>query len=518
MPQESANPPPMRDTAGPILVREFQFVGNTLLNTPVLAEVTQPWLNRHLQFSQLQEAANAVAAAYRSTGWVVRAYLPRQEIIDGIVRIQIVEARFGKVRIEAASALRHHDATPIAAFAEQDQIQGQPLNAKALDRALLLLGDLPGLEAVGSLTQGQQQAESDLVLTITDKPLWTGDVGTDNTGSRSTGAARLFANLALNSPWGRLDQGQANLASTQGSDFLRLAYFFPIRSNGLRAGASASLLKYHLVGADFEALGARGDSSTYGLEFSFPALRSRDANVYLTGALDYKAFNNLSANATTSNYHTTAVTLGVNGNQRDSVSGINGGLTQASFNLTVGDVDLRDSPNQAGDTATTQVAGSYYKLRYSLSRQQPLLQQWSLLASWSGQVAGKNLDSSEKFYLGGSSGLRAYPSGEAGGSDGHMVNIELRWSLSSNVALTGFYDWGAVTVNHNNDFPGNAPRNHLLLQGSGLVLGWNSERGTNAKITWSRRVGENPNPGASGNDQDGSLVTDRVWLLVSATF
>ncbi|OYT91659.1 MAG: peptide transporter [Burkholderiales bacterium PBB3] len=516
MPREALPPAPMAAPTGPILIQEFQFAGNTLLSKQALAVVTQAWLNRPLQFTQLQEVAIAVADAYRAAGWVVRAYLPRQEIVNGVVRIQIVEARFGRVQTEAPSTLRHREIAPFVAIAQRGQSQGRPLDAKALDRALLLLSDLPGVEVAGSLTEGQQQAESDLILKINDKPWWSGDAGSDNTGSRSTGAARLTANLAINSPWGRLDQGQLNLAHTQGSDYLRLAYFVPAGADGLRAGASASVLQYRLVGAYFDALGARGDSSTWGLELSYPALRSRYANIYVTSAWDRKAFKNLSADATTSDYRISTLSLGINGNRRDT--GNDGGLTQASATLTFGDVDLRNSPNQAGDAATTQVAGQYSKLRYSVSRQQTLLRQWALLAALSGQVAGKNLDSSEKFYLGGASGVRAYPSGEAGGSDGQLVNLELRWALPSNVALSGFYDWGAVTVNHHNDFAGGALRNQLQLQGAGLALGWTSDRGISTKITWARRLGENPNPSATGNDQDGSLLRDRFWLHASASF
>ena len=57
-------------------------------------------------------------------------------------------------------------------------------------------------------------------------------------------------------------------------------------------------------------------------------------------------------------------------------------------------------------------------------------QDYSAFASFSGQMAGGNLDPSEKFYLGGSTGVRAYPSGEAGGSTGQLISLELRRQLA----------------------------------------------------------------------------------------
>ena len=50
----------------------------------------------------------------------------------------------------------------------------------------------------------------------------------------------------------------------------------------------------------------------------------------------------------------------------------------------------------------------------------------SLYAAFNGQVASKNLDNSEKMGLGGPAGVRAYPTGEAYGDQGYILNLEAR--------------------------------------------------------------------------------------------
>jgi hemolysin activation/secretion protein len=135
-----------------------------------------------------------------------------------------------------------------------------------------------------------------------------------------------------------------------------------------------------------------------------------------------------------------------------------------------------------------------------------------------GQVASKNLDSSEKFYLGGPGGVRAYPSSEAGGSDGMLLNVEARLRLSDDVTVSAFYDWGQVRVNHDNDFSGAAANNRLRLQGAGLGLGWVGPVGTSVKLTWAHRIGSNPNPTTTGQDQDGTLHKHRIWLWGNLVF
>jgi hemolysin activation/secretion protein len=179
---------------------------------------------------------------------------------------------------------------------------------------------------------------------------------------------------------------------------------------------------------------------------------------------------------------------------------------------------LNGSPNQQGDAASTRAAGSFRKLRYGMARQQTITEALAVSAVLSGQSADKNLDSSEKFYLGGSSGVRAYPSSEAGGASGQLLNLELRARLPEGLMLVGFYDWGHVTQNRDDHFSAAPAPNSYHLQGAGLVLGWISSYRLNLKATWARRIGSNPGANLSGRDQDGSLNKNRFWLQASMPF
>ncbi|MFA6015298.1 MAG: ShlB/FhaC/HecB family hemolysin secretion/activation protein [Gallionellaceae bacterium] len=511
----SPPPAPMRPTEGNITVLEFRFAGNTLINTDVLLPVVAAWLNRPLDFNQLQQATAAVAQVYRDAGWVVRVYLPIQEIINGIITIQIIEATYGGVIFEG-EPLKRNSPKRLRRMLEAQQPVGQPLKAKTLDRTLLILSDLPGVSVLGSLHEGKQQGESEVILKVADKALLTGDAGVDNTGSRSTGPNRLTANFSLNSPLRFADQAMLNLMHTEGSNYARLGYSIPLGFEGWRAGVNASAMQYHLVAPEMLALNGLGESYTQGLEVTYPYYRSRLANVNFSAAYDHKAFDNSSAGATTTRYQLNTVLAGINANLTDNILG--GGTSSGSLSLITGNVDLAGSPNQAADALTTKTAGNFAKLRYSASRQQTLINQLGLNANFSGQFAGKNLDSGERFSLGGSSGVRGYPSGEVSGSEGMMLNIDLRWPIASGFTLSGFYDWGAVTVNRNNDFVGKTLQNQLSLQSVGASVAWQGQYGLNAKFVWAHRLDDNPNATLSGNDQDGTKILNRLWLNAGISF
>jgi hemolysin activation/secretion protein len=499
-------PPPMTALTGKVFVKQFRFAGNEALSDATLQAVLAGWTRRELTFAQLQEAAAAIGAAYRSAGRVVRAYLPRQEITDGVVTIQVVEARFGAVRVEAAPGARVSPGH-VRALVEANQAPGRPLEADALDRALLLLEELPGVRASGSLQEGSGHAETDVVVTVQPAPMLGADASADNTGSRATGANRLAANLQVNSPLGVSDQAGVRVSHTAGSDYARLAYSVPLGSAGWRAGANASRLRYRLVSPEFAALRARGDSNSAGVELQYPLLRTRQGYASLSFAADRKDFNNVSGGAVTTRYRLHAWSAGLSGSRADAWGSSNGGVT-----LSGGLVDLDGSPNQAADAATTRTAGRYAKLRFSLARTQALSAHWQGYAQLSGQVANKNLDSGEKFHLGGASGVRAYPSSEVGGADGAMLNLELRYRVFDALALSAHTDAGTVRVNHDNGFAGASRHNRQSLRGAGIGLAWTPLPGATVKAVLSHRIGRNPNPTPAGLDQDGSLVRNRLWL------
>lgn len=510
------------ETAAPsgvtVTVSRFEFKGNTKLQTEKLQAVTARFVGRPLSFAELQNVAAAVADAYRAAGYVVRVFLPQQELSDGgVVTLQIVEARFGEVRIqpEKPGGKQRVNEARLRGTVLAAQPKGAPVSNTAIDRALLLADDLPGVQAGGALAAGQVEGETDLVLRVAAEPVVGGDVRIDNTGSRSTGSRRYSANLAWTSPTGNADLATANLLHTEGSNYGRLAYRMPVGYAGWSAGVNASYMEYELVGS-FAVFGSLGNAATVGLEAAYPILRSRQLGLSLALAGDHKEYDNEAAGITTTHYAINVFSAALTGQRSDSYFG--GGSVSGNLLLAGGDVDLGGSPNEPADAITTRTAGTFAKLAWGVSRQQQLGQRMSLRTALSGQFASKNLDSAEKFYIGGASAVRAYPSSDGAGSEGLLLKLEAQARLPYNLTPSVFYDGGRVRVNVDNQFPAAPLPNGYALQGAGLALAWAHPKGANARLTWARRIGDNPNPDPKGNDQDGTLKRDRFWLEAGYAF
>ncbi|MEI7784713.1 MAG: ShlB/FhaC/HecB family hemolysin secretion/activation protein [Betaproteobacteria bacterium] len=494
-------------------VREFVFEGNTLLTSEQLSQALAPCLGREVDFDRLKACAALVTEAYQSAGWVAKAVLPPQDILEGKVAIKVIEARFGNYIFTGSRAPRIGQAQLQGIF-DAHQKSGELLNMARLDRGLLLADDLPGVSVSGNLDQGAQDGSTSLVVQVGEEPWVSGNASVDNYGSISTGVYRFNASLNANSPLKVGDLLSFNVMASEGNRYLRVEQSFPLGHQGLRVGLNASSLSYKLTSAQYAALDAKGSASTLGISASYPLIRARDKNLNLTLNVDRKNYANTSAGTSVSDYLINTWAVAVDGNSFDEWIG--GGATFASASVSGGNKDLSGSANQVSDALTANTQGNFNKLRYLLSRQQKIDDNWSVFMNYSGQLTRRNLDSSESFYLGGNAGVRAYPTNEGRGSSGQLATLELRARMDGGFTWIGFYDWGRVLGYPHNNFPGATEPNVTVLQGYGTAVIWQAGKGGTIKASWARRVGSNPTP--TGKDQDGTLVRNRLWLNASLPF
>ncbi|TDM09081.1 MAG: ShlB/FhaC/HecB family hemolysin secretion/activation protein [Ideonella sp. MAG2] len=521
LPAEVDGPPPPRPGAASVEIRTFVLRGNTALSDETLQAALRPWLNTPLDLAGLQSAAERVAATYQRHGRMATTRLGRQDVTDGVLTIDILEARFAATRLGGTAPQRVRP-QQLLEFAAAQMKPGELLDTDAMNRALLLMDDLPGVAVTGSLGPGQRPGDTELVLEVADDALLAGRAQLDNAGSRSVGAERLTLQLSLNSPLGFGDQAQANALVSEGSRYLRLAYGMPLGPGGQRLQAWASHVDYRVISADFAALQASGRSSTLGGSATWPVLRSRMANLTLNLSAESKRYHNSASGSVSSHYGARSLQAEVSGNLFDDWGG--GGANSAALSATAGQVNLAGSPNAAADAMSAQTAGRYQRWNLQLSRQQNLPDDASLFISGSAQYSGRNLDSAERMSLGGLAGVRAYPANEASGSSGHVLSVEFRRRMTDQWVLAGFYDTGRIRVYAQPLSPSGqslldktAPNNYGL-SGAGAYAIWTPLPSVQLQATVARRIGQHPSPSASGAYQDGSRRAIQAWFSASLSF
>ena len=70
----------------------FKFLGHQRLSHAQLQAVTVPFANRTLNKHDLLYLTDAVVQEYRKAGWLVRAYIPQQNLAGPELSIQVIES------------------------------------------------------------------------------------------------------------------------------------------------------------------------------------------------------------------------------------------------------------------------------------------------------------------------------------------------------------------------------------------------------------------------------------------
>ena len=460
----------------------------------------------------------ALAKTYRDLGWLVSIHLPNQDVSEGKVTVQIKEARFTGLEIADPQGLLRNTNLP-AAMVQDVQPVGAPVNLEAIKEAQTRLNELPGVSAQLNLRKGETDRETEGVVQVAPAQPVSVSVSADNSGSVSTGRERALASLTVNNPSMRGDQFVAQLLASEGLKYAALSYSLPVTSRAWRLGVRVSSMNYSLVSDDYAGLDAKGPTQSAGVFLQVPWLRTARDRVRFDANLTTNRYKHELNAVTYSRYTSDVLSMGWVASTMNLLPGSN--QTSMDLMATYGRIDLSDSTaeHRAADAATLQTEGHFSKLKFGLAHRQFFTRQTSLLASVRGQWASENLDGSERFSLGGSGGVRAYPTGEASGSMGGIATLELQHRQplgAGSLSLAGFYDYGEIKLNKTNDFEGAVSPNGYSLKGYGLWLGAEMPTGNalmGLRLTWARRVGENPGQSLlTGLDQDGTLDKDRFWL------
>lgn len=483
---QTPNKPRSTSTAS-FYVRRIDITGNTVLSTERLHALVASGEGRSLTLNDLDDLADRITQAYRSHGYPLdSAYVPQQTVQDGVVRIAVIEARFGKVTLQNNSAVSNY---PLNATLSPLQ-SGQPVTDYTLERSLLLLTDVPGALVSSVVSPGEAVGTSDLTVNVTSAPRYTGTLGLDDYGNSYTDRVRLSGTFDVN---GLFHQGDlldfSGVTSGGGMDYGHLSYRYLLDGQGTTLGLAVSGLSYKL-GNGLEDLHAHGTATTQSVNLAQPFIRNTAGNLYAQIEYDHKRLHdNIDVVGIQTDRHSDSWTLTVAGDQRDST-----GVTNFNISGTYGHLYLDNFQTLFFDYFGARTAGTYTKWDYSVSRLQQLDTTNALYFGFSGQLGNKNLDTSEQFYLGGPNTVRGYDVGVVSGAEGNLATIEYRHDFAFSLMpgpwqASIFADSGHIEAYKDPFLPGT---NSARLNSVGVGLHWTAPNEWLLSTSIAKPIGNTP--------------------------
>jgi hemolysin activation/secretion protein len=489
-------------------VNRLEIKGNTRFDTATLRALIADVEGKSLNLAELSGVADRITDYYHGHHYpLARAILPTQTIKDGVVVIQVLEARYGKVTLHnpsrVTSSLLQSTLSPLKA--------GEVIEQTEMDHVLLLTSDVPKIEVHALLKPGEEVGTSDLDVTTLPGPRWSGIASVDDYGNKYTGRTRGGATVSLLDPFDHGDYlSLAGLSSGQDLNYGRLSYESTVNGLGTRLGGAYSGLHYTL-GDGLQSLDGHGTAEVASLWGKHPLVRSQNADLYLQVQYDRLTLHDdLDASEIRTDRHLDNGSASLTGDTRDAL--LAGAVSTANLTITYGRLGFDNAAAATDDAATAKTQGAFSKWNLNLARQQQFTAADGVYLSFAAQWTHDNLDSSQKMIAGGPYTVRGYDLGVLSGDTGEIGTVEFQHALGvawgGNWQAAAFFDSEHILVNKN---PWVAGTNAATLNGAGIGLNWSGPQQWSAKLQVAERVG-----GVSSLIQDPSSV--RLWAEINRAF
>ncbi len=409
-------------------------------------------LGKNITLADLYVIAADLTRKYRNEGYILtQVVVPPQTIEQGTARLRVVEGYIDKVTVhgeagKANNLIRH--------YADNISTNEKALNAKQLERALLLINDLPGVSARSVLSPSQENVGAANLAIFIERDPFDAMISADNYGSRYLGPLQFTGAVSLNNYF--FDQNER--ITLQGAvapdpdigdemSYISMLYEQPIWDHGTTIEAFISATATE-PGYDLEQFNVKGNSRFYSVTLRHPFIRTRELNFTGRVLFDWRDVESRNDIETTREDRIRALRFGGKLEFLDTLLGL--GVNSIDMEVSQGlnffgaDVKNRDTLSRPNADI------SFVKMELEMQRLQRLTSSINLLAGVRGQLANDALLSSEEFGVGGLNYGRAYDASEIVGDDGIAGKLELQWNrpvqwnFVQDYQVFGFFDAGRV--------------------------------------------------------------------------
>ncbi|EIC28952.1 MULTISPECIES: ShlB/FhaC/HecB family hemolysin secretion/activation protein [Methylomicrobium] len=441
-------------------LKDVTFSGGTVYPEAELKSFFTSLLGKTVTLNQLRAAAANATVHYRNDGYVLAQVLvPKQTLQNGIVRLDIVEGHINEVRFQGDGI---KDVLGLLQNYADKIRTAKPVNISAMERYLLLINDLPGINAYGSLVPSPiTPGAADLVVEITQQS-FSATLGFNNRLTKLLGTYRAEVYGEANNALGLQEKSYARVFQSfeDKMTVLSLGEDLPLFNEGTRLSLMLNQVWSNTSLFNI-ANGLNSHLVSLNIGLAHPLLRSRNSNLSVRGSFSMVDSTSSSDffNETITSDRIRSFRAGLTYDLADSWRGINMVDLELSQGINaLGARDPSDTERAAGTAKLSAAQGEvdYVKTNIYLARLQAIAPQWSFLAAFQGQYTEDVLLAPEQFSLGGEQFLRAYDPSEFIGDKGFATKAELRYTFTpfanADMTLYGFHDYGEVHYNY--DRPG----------------------------------------------------------------
>jgi hemolysin activation/secretion protein len=434
--------PPSNAEGIRFVLNQLTVDGATVYTADKLRPLYANSLRKEVSLGDVYRIVDTITARYRNDGYILsQVIVPAQSVEDGSIRLQAVEGYVSEVRVEGGTAELRERVRP---YGEKIRAS-RPLTAAVLERYVLLMNDLPGVQARAVLAPAQTPGAADLVLEVSRGRISAG-FNVDNRGSESQGYQRLFADVDFNNLVGasRTELREVTTATPE-MTYTAVAHDQFLGTFGGRVGVAGSYVYSRPQELSIVPLDLTTKSVTFSVTYTHPLIRSRARNLYLRGALSGFDSDSTIFNVADTTERIRAIRVGATFDAGDRFDGVN----LADLEYSQGLQGLGASHNEDAFLSRSGRA-DFQKATLYAARIQVLPKNWQAVFGMNAQYAFTDLLSPELFSVGGEQFGRGYDPSQILNDHGAAVKLDLRYTHTwggrrpTTIMPYAFVDYGQV--------------------------------------------------------------------------
>lgn len=430
-----------------LTLHSLSVTGSTVFSEKELLAPYRDLFGTRITYGRLRGISAEMTKKYREAGYILsRVIMPAQDVdaADAHIRLIAIEGFIEAIEYSGDSRVLERFKRYFSSI-EKDLLGKKPLRHSDFERHMLLMKDVSGLEVSSRFERGELPGGSKLHIDV-QGDLVEGSFNMGNTGTDETGPIIGSVSVGLNTL--PVIGNKATLTYTQAFDYreyhsVQIADRYQLW-NGLTFTGSYAYSDSPEMDSDFADLwDYRTDSSTYNIGVSYPIIRSRDVNLIAGANYEHRNSDTFLSDEPFQKDRLRTLSASLNFDFSDAW----GGITQLIPTVYHG-LNIFDASNKSEEATNTLAPAEYWKLDLYASRDQQLLNNFSIFTMAEAQLSSESLSSYNKFSYGGSQFGRGYDPGILEGDNAFAVSVEPRWTTyptnSTALQLFSFIDYGTV--------------------------------------------------------------------------
>jgi hemolysin activation/secretion protein len=499
-------PAPVPERRGPspkltVFTREIRVVGSTVFTVEELAQVTDPYRNREITSEDIESLRMALTLLYVRRGYSTSgALVPDQAVVDGVLTIQIVEGKLGRIDVEGNYWFR------ASYFTSRLQLEADPpVNVNALQERLRLFQVDKRIERINAeLKPGETRGSSLLNVRVAERRPIKAWLEYNNFTSPGVGSNQVLGTIADENLLGFGDMLRVRYGQSFGTDSnahgsginpnLNVSYVAPITPYDTTLGFDYRKLDFTAIQSSFKPLDITGKLQSFGFTLRQPVLRSptQELALALTGqsqSFETTLLGNpfeFQSGSTNGVSQVSALRFSQEYVHRTPEQVISA-LSRMSFGLPILGATVNSGPDQATGDFFSWLGQTQLVRRLNPTNIQ-------LLARADLQLSSKHLFAIEQMAVGGRYSVRGYREFTLLRDNVFLGSLEARIPLYTSAVgkellyLVPFFDYGRAW---NTTVTTSSPE-WLASVGVGAI--WYFWEGSRFEIYWGQRLNHVNNP------------------------